>query len=210
MKHQEHVTKLLKKYDAYLTNGHFVYAYGRHGPEYIDKSAIYADPVAASRIGINLGAFFWDSGIETVIGPATGGAILSQWTAHHVADYLKRPISSTFADKDPDTGNFFIRGGFHKHLRNRRVVVVEDVVNSGDSVKKVIQAVRDTGGEVIGVGAIVNRDGRTAGNLGIPIFNPLLNLTLKSWDASSCDLCRQGIPVNADVGHGRKAARHQK
>ena len=58
--------------------------------------------------------------------------------------------------------------------------------------------------------ALCNRGGITAADLGVPAFSALVTLSLDSWEATSCPLCRGGVPVNTDIGKGREflASRH--
>jgi len=83
--------------------------------------------------------------------------------------------------------------------------VVEDLTTTGGSIKKVVDVARAAGGEVIGAIAIVNRGGVSKSDVGNPgIFIALVELHLESWDEDACDLCKKGIPVNTDIGHGRE------
>jgi orotate phosphoribosyltransferase len=82
--------------------------------------------------------------------------------------------------------------------------VVEDIVTTGGSVRQTVAAVRAGGGEVTRVMALCNRGGITAADLGVPAFAALVTLSLDSWEASACPLCRDGVPVNSDVGKGRE------
>jgi orotate phosphoribosyltransferase len=64
--------------------------------------------------------------------------------------------------------------------------------------------VRAAGAEVVGVSALCNRGGVTAAALGAPALHSLLDVRLDSWPAEACPLCRDGVPVNVDVGKGRE------
>ena len=85
-----------------------------------------------------------------------------------------------------------------------RVLVVEDILTTGGSVKKVIEATRAIGGEVVGLGVLCNRGGITSHDVGdVPKLFALVNVTLESWTEAECPLCAKGIPINTDVGKGR-------
>lgn len=72
-------------------------------------------------------------------------------------------------------------------------MVVEDVVTTGGSVKEVIELVRSLGGEVIGVGTIVDRsDGKI--DFGVP-FESIVKLQIKTYEKEECPLCKEGIPL---------------
>ena len=71
-------------------------------------------------------------------------------------------------------------------------------------MKKVVEAARGVGAEVIGVAVLGNRGDVTAEMVGTPPeFVSMVHIHLDSWDANDCDLCKKGIPVNTDIGHGK-------
>jgi orotate phosphoribosyltransferase len=74
-----------------------------------------------------------------------------------------------------------------------RVLVVEDVVTTGGSVKELIALLQHEGAIVVGVGAIVDRSNGTA-DFGVP-FHPLMSVDVQSWDSPDCPLCKEGVPI---------------
>ena len=70
--------------------------------------------------------------------------------------------------------------------------------------KDAVAAVRAAGGIVVAVAALVNRGAVTAADVGVPALVALLDIALDAWDADACPLCRDGVPVNTDVGKGRE------
>ena len=94
----------------------------------------------------------------------------------------------------------------------KRVLVVEDILTTGGSARKVVEAVRAIGGNVVGVGVLCNRGGVTAQDLAnVPKLEVLVNISLDAWNEADCPLCKQGVPVNPDVGKGREfLARRQQ
>lgn len=104
-----------------------------------------------------------------------------------------------------ETGNYVIKRGYDKLIAGKKVLVVEDILTTGGSVKKTVEAVRAIGGEVAGVAALCNRGGVTAEDIGdVPELFSLVNITLESWEASECPLCAQGVPINTSVGKGKE------
>ena len=71
-----------------------------------------------------------------------------------------------------------------------KVLVVEDVVTTGGSVKEVLELVREAGGDVVGVGSIVDRTGGKM-DFGVP-FKAVYSAPVTSWEASECPLCKEG------------------
>lgn len=88
---------------------------------------------------------------------------------------------------------------------------MEDVLTTGGSVKKVVEATRAIGGKVIGLGALCNRGGITPQEVAeVPKLVALVNMRLEAWDEKDCPLCEQNIPINTDVGKGREFLARKK
>lgn len=202
MQNPDKVLKLFQKYNALILNTHVVYTSGKHGSTYINKDALYPHTKAISKLCKILAERFAKDGVEIVIAPAVGGVILSQWTAHHLSNVYKKEVLGTYADKG-DNGSFVIKRGYNNFIPGKRVLVLEDNLTTGMSVKKVVDEVRKLNGKVVGVGALSNRSGIKKEDLGVPKLFALLNFNFESWEAAECPLCKQNIPLNKDVGKGK-------
>jgi orotate phosphoribosyltransferase len=101
-------------------------------------------------------------------------------------------------------GDFEFARGFDALIRGKRVLVVEDILTSGDSAKKVIKAIIATDGQVVGLGALCNRGAVTPEVLGIPQLEALLNINPESWTRDECPLCKRGVPIDTHAGKGRE------
>jgi orotate phosphoribosyltransferase len=146
---------------------------------------------------------FAGKGIEAVVGPATGGIILSQWVSFHLSEIEGKEVYSVYSDKDGD--GFVIKRGYNDLIKGKKVLVVEDLVTTGGSLRKVIEAARTEGADVIGAVAICNRGSVTRDMIGNPPeFVSMLTVELDQWPESECDLCARDIPINTDVGHGKE------
>ncbi len=199
---EDEVLELLQKVGAFRA-GHFVLTSGRHAGSYILKDAMYAYTRETSQVCRAMAERFKDAGVEAVIGPAIGAAILAQWTAYHLCELTGREVYGVYADKDGQ-GGFIIKRGYDAVIKGKKILVVEDLVTTGGSLRKVVEASRVAGADVIGAIAICNRGEVTKENVGNPpIFDQLLNVHLDSWEASECELCQGNIPVNTDIGHGK-------
>jgi len=218
----EEVTRILASVNAVITNSHLVYTSGKHGSAYVNKDAVYPHTKKTAALCHMLAEEFKDDGVEVVIAPAVGGVILSQWTAHYLSAITDIEVLGVYADKEPilaaepgevfgaQVGDrFIIKRGYNKLIVGKRVLVVEDIVNTGGSVMKTIAAVRACGGNVIGVGALCNRGGVTTQDLDVAKFVPLTEVTLDAWDEADCPLCAQGVPINTDVGKGKEFLAHK-
>lgn len=189
--------------------GHFEYTSGRHGDVYINKDAIYPDTYLVNTLCQTLSDIIWPKyRPEVVVGPAMGGVILSTWLAFWLSEHEKlwsgQHVPSVYAEKE--RGGFVLKRGFDKIVAGKSVVIVEDVVTTGASAKKVAEAVREAGGNILLVVSLVNRGNAEAKDIGVPHFFSLLSIPLPSWQATDCPLCRRGVPIDMDFGHGAKSA----
>ena len=201
---ESEVLELLKKSKAIIDGSHFVGTSGKHLDKYINKDALYIHPELVSRMGELFALKNKDLDIEIVAGPALGGIILSQWTAYHLSILKGREILSVYTEKTSENDQIFKRG-YDKLVKGSRVLVVEDLVTTGGSVKKVVNSVRGAGGNVISVCIMANRDPEFVNteSIGAPL-SWLSVIKAKSWDEKDCPLCKQNVPVNTTVGHGIK------
>lgn len=198
------VVQILKKVGAILTNDHFVLTTGRHSDGYINKDRLYTHPLESSAVGLMFAEKYRDKKIEVVAAPALGGIILSQWTAYHLTQLTGSEVQGVYTEKTPDKQQIFTRG-YDAVVKGKNVLIVEDLTTTGGSVKKVVDTVRAAGGNVVGVCVMVNRDPQqvNSDSIGAP-FDALGTFVIKSYEEADCPMCKNGIPVNATVGHGRK------
>ena len=133
------------------------------------------------------------------------GVILSQWTAHHLTEMNGHEVLGVYAEKSEGGDVFVIKRGYDKLIAGKNVLVVEDVLTTGGSAKKVVEATRAIDGNVIGLGVLCNRGGITPQDVAyIPKLIALVNVKLDAWDEADCPLCEQNVPINTDVGKGRE------
>lgn len=195
--------RVLEKVGAILM-GHFVLTSDKHASAYVNKDAVYLHTEDISLLCWMIAEKFVNREVRVVIAPAIGGVILSQWVAHHLTNLTGEEVLAVYAEK-ADNGSFVIKRGYDKIVANKNVLVVEDILTTGGSVKKVVEATRANGGNVIGVSALCNRGGITPQDIGdVPELFALVDMNLESWDEASCPLCAQNIPINTDVGKGKE------
>ena len=177
------VERLFKESGAML-EGHFLLTSGRHSPVYWEKFRLLEQPSRLELLCRLIVEHFSAHKIELVAGPTLGGAII----AFEVARQLG--IRAAFAERG-SSGRTFRRGlGVNK---GERVLVVDDVLTTGGSVAEVIAAVKQLGGQVIGVGVLVDRsEGQI--DLGISLYSCHRAQAI-SYPSDSCPLCQSGIPL---------------
>jgi orotate phosphoribosyltransferase len=195
---------VLKKVGAIIEDSHVVYTSGKHGGFYINKDALYPHTAETSAIAQMMAEKYKNENIDAIVGPALGGIILSQWVAHHLSVLHKKEILSVYAEKGAEQNVIFTRG-YDTLVQKKNVLVVEDVTNTGGSTKKVIDAVKNAGGNVIAACVMVNRSPKTVTSetMGAP-FSALMDIEAEAFDEADCPLCKDSVPINTEVGHGRK------
>ena len=89
--------------------------------------------------------------------------------------------------------------GYDKLVKGKNILVIEDLTTTGGSVRKVVDAVKAVGGNVVGVCVMVNRDpvNVTAEVVGAP-FSALGVLKASAVEAADCELCKKNIPINTE------------
>ena len=198
------VVAILKRIGAVITNDHFVYTSGKHGEVYINKDALYPHTKETSEVCLEMAEMFKDKEMEAVVGPALGGIILSQWVAHHLSQIKGKEIFGVYTEKD-ETDNQVLRRGYDQVIKGKKVLVVEDLTTTGGSVKKVVDTVRQAGGEVVAVCVMVNRDPKNVNesSVGAP-FVAADVLEAQAFDEAVCPFCKEGRPINTKIGHGKE------
>lgn len=156
-----------------LLEGHFLLASGRHSAQYIEKFRLLEQPGLTSRLCAEIARRFENDGIECVVGPVTGGIIL----AFEVARILG--VRAVYAERAEDGVNFALRRGFQLKP-NEKCLVVEDIVTTGGSAQKVVELVRENGGDVVGVALLVDRS-NGALKIDAPRVESLLTMQVESW-----------------------------
>jgi orotate phosphoribosyltransferase len=173
-----------------LLSGHFRLSSGRHSDRFIQKFRILEDPKLVEPAARAIARAFADARPTVVLSAAVGGIVLG----YEVARALN--VKGIFAEKE--AGVPVLRRGFHLDADDR-VLVVEDVITTGGSVREVIGIARAAAATVIGVGAIIRRG---EADFGVPTV-ALLEMPIVSYDEGECPQCRDGAPID-DPGSRRR------
>ena len=190
-------------------NDHLVYASRLHGHDYFEKNRALADPYAAAGIAFHLAA----SCIERypagalLVGPASAGI----GEAQLVADAATRlnphgDYRAMYADKEGKDAEsfdiFVVKRNAGMFALDLPIIVTEDVLTTGGSVRRVMKAITLLGHRIKAVLAICNR-GVSAQDLGVDDLSSFLTLNLPKYEAKDCPLCFvEGKPINVELGHG--------
>ncbi|NLW57137.1 MAG: orotate phosphoribosyltransferase [Firmicutes bacterium] len=180
----EEILQLFKETGAFL-QGHFLLTSGKHSAQYMQCARILQYPWLATTLGQELAGSFAGVEINAVIGPALGGIIV----AHEVGRALG--VKAVFAERQ--NGEMTLRRGFALNP-GEKVLVVEDVLTTGGSVKEVLALVKAVGAEPVGVGVLVDRSGERADLNGLPLRS-LVRMEIEVFTPEDCPLCARGLPL---------------
>lgn len=181
---QEEVRALLVKTGA-IMDGHFLLTSGLHSPHYVEKFNVLQHPAYTAQLCAAMAEKFKNANIETVVGPVTGGILLAHETGKSLGT---RAIFTERVD-----GKMTFRRGFSLR-EGERVLIVEDIVTTGGSIKEVIEVVKETGAVPVAVSMLVDRSGGKA-NFGDVPATALLTMEVETYAPENCPLCAQGIPM---------------
>ena len=178
------ILRVLKVTDA-LLEGHFQLSSGRHSQGYVQCAQVLQYPWYLNQLCQALAEKFSDQKIDLVVAPAMGGVLIS----YGVGSVLGKRALFT----ERENGQMTLRRNF-RIQPGEKVLIVEDVVTTGKSVREVIDVVKRAAGEICGIGAIIDRSDGQADLLGMEL-RALLALDLKTYLPEECPLCQQGIAV---------------
>ena len=191
---------------AIISDSHFVYTSGRHSSVYVNKDALYVHPEVISELCQRMAQPYVAEDIDVVVAPVLGGIVLSQWVAH--ALNLRRSNGETlavFAEKSTDATDkqFLFTRGYDQYIAGKNILVVEDILTTGGSVRQVIELVRRHDGNIIGVSALCNRGNVQPQDIGNVPIHTLVKIDLQTYLADECPFCKSGVPINTALGKGR-------
>jgi orotate phosphoribosyltransferase len=196
---QRNALARLQEFEVLIKDGHFDYGNGYHGPVYLNPHRMIRQPSLIWRLGLDLIEILPEaivSATEVVAGPVMGCALL----AHTIAGLLdsQRSLSTpptSFAPLSLDGGGGHVLRPFYRTVvAGKRVLLADDVRNTGKTFERAKALIEDAGGTVLATVEIYDRLEAIV-DLGVP------NIALAGYRApdnyavSSCPLCRDGVPI---------------
>ncbi|HNV02371.1 MAG TPA: phosphoribosyltransferase family protein [Vicinamibacterales bacterium] len=191
----------LQRFEVLMLDGHFDYGNGYHGRVYLNPHQLFRYPSTIWRFAQDLIEIMPTGLVEdadVVAGPVTGGALL----AHTIAGLLdsRRRLTQParlFAPFAPDAQRgHALRSFYRQQIEGRRVLLADDVRNTGQTFERCAALVREAGGTVIGTVEIYDRMEAVV-DLGVPNIALAEYRANDNHPAAECPLCREGRPVTA-------------
>jgi orotate phosphoribosyltransferase len=190
---------ILQRTGAYRTDDHIVLRSGRHTSEYVAKALVTTEPTFTEGLGDIIAEHFGRFPVDLVLTTGYGAGLLGHCVARAhpsrprfiFATKVKTADRRTEVVLQPEYRAFFAEGG--------RVLIVEDILTTGETVKRLIKLVEGMGGQVVGVGAIWRRSTRM--KFKYPLFT-VVTRDFPTYDPAECPMCKKGVPINSNFAGG--------
>jgi orotate phosphoribosyltransferase len=178
----EEILSIFKQSKA-LLEGHFELTSGLHSPNYFQCAKVLQYPNYTEQLCGAIAQHFLSSSVNVVIAPALGGIVVGQEVGRQLG------VRTMFAERKD--GAMQLRRGF-EIAKGEKILVCEDVITTGGSVREVISIVEEMGGIVVGVGVIVDRSG---GKAAFQNLFAAMTMQVLTYKPEECPLCAKAIPV---------------
>jgi orotate phosphoribosyltransferase len=196
---REKALKDLQQSEVLIRDGHFDYGNGYHGRVYLNPHQLFRHPSTIWRFAQDLIDLLPSDLVqktEVVAGPVTGGALL----AHTIAGLLDSrrslthpPCSFAPFTYDP-SGGLTLRTFYREELKGKRVLLADDVRNTGGTFARCAALVKDAGGTVVATAQIYDRCEAIV-DLGVPNIALADYRAPENYQAGDCPLCKAGTPI---------------
>ena len=183
MINKQHIFDIFKSTEA-LLSGHFVLTSRRHSSTYFQCAKVLQHPKYLTEFSRMIADEFENMEPDVVISPAIGGVVLGTEVGTQMG------CRTIFAERKE--GKMVIRRGF-EIVSGEKVLVVEDVITTGGSVKEVMDLVKESGGNIMGVGVLVDRSNGQA-NLHSKQFS-IVEMDAVSYSAEEIPEDLAAIPI---------------
>jgi orotate phosphoribosyltransferase len=204
----ENIEKKLAECGAFL-KGHFVLTSREHSGKYIEKVNLYkADPRIlndlcsdiAREVGIRFSAFSGNK-IEIVVSPSPIGVVIAHKVAEYLGEIYQDMVIPLFMEKGGDGRQIFKRG-FAEIVGGKKILVVDDNMTTGKTLREIVNEVTFLGGNVIALAVFCDRSGAEFVDLyGLPLFS-LVGIKMEKWPEGKCPLCKNKVPIDLLIGKG--------
>jgi len=192
--------------------GHFVFNSFLHGDMYVNKRALLEPGrhVDFMRTCTGLAELCAPYEPTVLVGPREGAEKFAQHTSIILSDMLRWVVPWVPAIKLGD-GSFEFRLT-DRHLLSGRIAIIEDIMTTGGSIKRVMTAIssaQQRGARICSVSAIVDRTEKGLTEIDSCPVRSLVRVELDQWSEKDCPQCQAGVPVNTDLGHSAEFMRRQ-
>ena len=206
---QEDVLNLLS-----ARKGHFLLESGHHGSLWFDLELLCRHPRRVQPLAAELARRLLTFNAEVVCGPLVEGAFVALMVASELN--IAFVYSERFTRPIPNKDCLFpaayrIPEALRSSIGQKRVVIVNDVINAGSAMRGTFAALEDGGATVVGIGTLLLL-GTAASEFASQknlVLESLARLPNDLWAPSVCPLCSSGAPLE-DVADFRSALQNPR
>jgi orotate phosphoribosyltransferase len=170
-----------------LLEGHFILSSGLRSPVFLQKARVFQYPAQAEKLCRALAEKLRAEGyayVSKIVSPAVGGIIPGYETARHLG------VPAIYTERVD--GRFEVRRGFEL-APGEKVLIVEDIVTTGLSIRECIEAIRATGAEVVAAACLIDRSAGGA-DVGVPLVS-LTQYKVPAYPADALPPALAAIPA---------------
>ena len=197
---RQQALKKLREFEVLMRDGHFDYGNGFHGRVYLNPHQLFRHPSTIWRLAqdlLDLLPAELLARTDVVAGPATGGALL----AHTMAGLLdgRRALTHppcSFAPFTHSGDKFVLRSFYAREMAGRRVLLADDVRNTGKTFQRCAELVQQAGGTVLATVEICDRLEPIV-DIGVPNYTLAEYPAPENYAAAECPMCAAGEPVTS-------------
>jgi orotate phosphoribosyltransferase len=186
--------EILRRTGAYRADDHFLLPSGHHAPEYIDKALVTTEPSFTEGLGDVIAKHFARWPVDVVLSTGIGALILGHCVARA---HPSRPIlvHATKGVAGPER-RVTLPAEFRRFVgKGAKVLIAEDLITTGETIRLLTRIVEDRGGTVVGIGCLWQRNSKV--ELAKEVFS-LVTRDFPTYDPDGCPLCAHGVPLNTE------------
>ena len=176
-----------------ILEGHFLLTSGMHSNKYIEKFRLIEKPKSLDFVCSSMADLYRDKNINVVLGAAVGGILISGGVGQ------KLNVKHIFTERV--NGIMELRRGFSLNEKSR-VLIVEDIVTTGGSIFELIEIVKKSNAELVGITSILDRNKEPV-DFGFQ-YKPLVQYPVDSWNADQCPQCLDAVDITSRGRSGKK------
>lgn len=198
---RQQALRQLEQFEVLMRNGHFDYGNGFHGRVYLNAHQLFRHPSTIWRLAQDLLDMLPGDLLErteVVAGPVMGGALL----AHTLAGLLdgRRALTHPPCSFAPFSSrgdhDFTLRGFYAREMAGKRVLIADDVRNTGKTFARCAELVRQAGGTVLATAEICDRMEAMI-DVGVPNYTLAEYRAPENFAAADCPMCHAGEPITS-------------
>lgn len=194
---------ILKRTGAYHANDHILLPSGQHSTEYIEKTLVTTEPSFIEGLGAVIAKHFAQWPTDALLSTGPGALILSHCVAraHPSRPIVLYGVKATASGRRRVT----LPLEYQRLIRpGTKVLVVEDLLSTGATVRMLADIVEQLGGHILGVGCLWRR---TTVDLGGRSVFSLVSRDFPTYPPEVCPLCQRGVALNHEFVKRRQGRR---